>query len=157
MEKNSNLQAVNGGAIRLSLAANVAHDLGALQGSLKDLAERLGHGACFTGCDIFHLGMEREFVVNQQRELNPQPLPPANFAHSGGFKSLPQDPVPVINVAVPSAVLGNIEQLSKVTASVLGKLGCAACCSGFDIAFRRQLEHFSVNEKLDVQRVAGIH
>ena len=31
------------------------------------LAERLGHSGCATGCDVLHIGMEREFTVNQER------------------------------------------------------------------------------------------
>jgi hypothetical protein len=64
-----------GGAVRLTVSSKVANDLGLLQGALKNLADRLGHTACATGCDIFHIGQEVEFGVNEVA-LNPQPLPP---------------------------------------------------------------------------------
>jgi hypothetical protein len=44
------------------MSAKVANDLGALQG-LKSLAERMGHPACATACDILHLATEREFIL----------------------------------------------------------------------------------------------
>ena len=61
-----------GGAIRLTLPARVANDLGALQKGLKSLAERLGHPQCATGCDILHFTLEREFTLTDAVALNPQ-------------------------------------------------------------------------------------
>jgi hypothetical protein len=121
MAKNPELKLSSGGARRLTLAANIANDLGA------------------------------------KGELNPQPLPPvSDFAVFERGRSLPSDPVPWITVSVGADVLNDIDKLTKVTASVLGKLGCAACCSGFDIEFRRQLEQFRVDENLNVESVAGV-
>jgi len=120
---------------------------------LKDLAGRLGHPACATGCDLFHIGIEREFTMSSASELNPQPLPPvSNDMFAQVSRALPQDPVPArtVNVSVPAAVLGNIDNLNRVIGKVLGKLGCAACCSGFDIAFRRELDSITVDEQLNI-------
>src|SRR5216683_6481571 len=64
------------GTVRLTMTARTANDLGALQKGLKSLAERLGHPACATGCDILHLATEREFTLAGANEVNPQPLPP---------------------------------------------------------------------------------
>ena len=83
--------AIRGGAVRLTISAKVAGDLGALQKGLKSLAERLGHPACATGCDILHLGMEREFAfggLGGEAALNPQPLPPRELFLAAG----PADP-----------------------------------------------------------------
>jgi hypothetical protein len=147
-------KSLRGGAVRLTLSAKVANDINALQAGLKNLAERLGHPACATGCDVLHIGLEREFVVNQDAQLNPQPLPP--IAEGVSFQKnpfLPVDPIPLrpVNVVVSSSGLDNIEGLNNVVASVLGKLGCAPCCSGFDILFQRELDYFAVDEKLNVQ------
>jgi hypothetical protein len=142
-----------GGAVRLTLSAKVANNLGALQSGLKQLAERMGHPTCASGCDTLLLGVERELVMNVDGELNPQPLPPrAEFASAGASVALPQDPVPAhaIRVSVPPQVLDNLANLDKVTATVLGKLGCPACCSGFDIVFQREAGQFAVDGKLNV-------
>jgi hypothetical protein len=151
-----------GGTIRLTMTARTANDLGALQKGLKSLAERLGHPSCATGCDILHLSTEREFTLGSAAELNPQPIPPGASAVELNPQplppraiavSLPQDPIPLrtVTVSIPSKVAGNIDALTKATAVVLGKLGCGACCSGFDILFRRELDLMVVDEKLDVQ------
>lgn len=138
------------GAVRLTMSAKVANDLGALQKGLKSLAERMGHPQCATGCDILHLATEREFTLGADVSLNPQPLPPREL---GAPISLPQDPVPIhtIMVAVPDGVTRDIGKLTKATATVLGKLGCGQCCSGFDILFRRELDLLAVDDKLNVQ------
>jgi len=134
-----------GGAVRLTLSARAANDLGALERSLKSLAERLGHPACATGCDTLFLQLERDFTVNDEVQLNPQPLPPR-----GGL-ALPQDPVPIrtVHVLVPERVNNNIKSIQKALATTLGKLGCPACCSGFDILFQRELDLIAFDERLN--------
>jgi hypothetical protein len=132
------------GAVRVTLPARVANDLDALQSSLAALAERMGHPNCATGCDTLFLQLERNFSVSDAVELNPQPLPPR------GDTFLPQDPVP-IRVNVSPRVTDDLESLQKAVALTVQKLGCDACCSGFDIAFRRELDLLTINEKLEVQ------
>lgn len=136
-----------GAPMRLTLSAGVANDLKVLKQGLKDLAERLGHSACATGCNEFHLKVERDFaarISNNVVALNPQPLPPL---------ALPQDPIPVktVRVSAPAAVFDNIEQLGSTIEKVLGRLGCPACCSGFDILFQRELDGFIVDTKLGIK------
>jgi hypothetical protein len=136
-----------GGTVRLTMAAKVAGDLGALQKGLKSLAERLGHPACATGCDILHLGMEREFTFGDgghEVALNPQPLPPK--AELAGPSPEPWQ----VTVAIPDRVSRDINALTRATAVVLERLGCGQCCSGFDILFRRELDMLTVDEKLNV-------
>ena len=148
MKANSLTLAERGGAMRLTLSASVASDLGALKTSLKSLAEKLGHPNCATGCDILHLQLERDFSVGQRGgevELNPQPLPPRWL---GSGVSLPQDPVP-IHVTMPSEAFNDIKQLTTAVERVVGKLGCAPCCSGFDILFQRELDLIVLDKKLD--------
>jgi hypothetical protein len=132
--------------VRVTMSASVANDLDSLQRGIKSLAERLGHPSCATGCDILHLMMERQFVLGDKVALNPQPLPP------GPDIELPQDPIPLrpITVSIPERINGDIEGLTKSIASVLGRLGCPACCSGFDILFRREVDMFAVDERLNV-------
>ena len=137
-----------GGAVRLTLSAGVANDLGKLQKSLQLVAERLGHPACATGCDILHLGLEQEFALGDDVQLNPQPLPPRGLG-------LDQARGP-ITVTIPDKVSGNIEALTRAVKVVVGKLGCSACCSGFDILFRREINTLALNENGEVARFGGL-
>lgn len=138
-----------GGAIRLTLSARAANDLGVLERSLKSLAERMGHPACATGCDTLFIELEREFTIGEEVTLNPQPLPPG----PRDFRALPQDPVPMraVQVMIPERVSGNIKSLQKALATTLGKLGCPACCSGFDIHFRRELDLIAFDDRVNAR------
>lgn len=74
-------------------------------------------------------------------DLNPQPLPPRSK----------------VSVYVPSKVLYDLGAMQKITADVLGKLGCGECHSGRILDFL-ELEQFVVNPKtLEVNelRVGG--
>ena len=53
-------------------------------------------------------------------------------------------PAKTVRVSIPASVAGNIDSLKKSFASVLGRLGCDACCSGYDIF-------------LDIQRDVVLH
>jgi hypothetical protein len=138
-----------GGAVRLTLPARIANDLGALQKGLGSLAERLGHTACATGCDILEIMQEREFVFSEAVALNPQPLPPRGPEFGPG-------PVPWrVAVTAPDSVHNNIDTLKRAVAVAVGKLGCSACCSGFDIAFRREVGTMTLDERANVVRFGG--
>ncbi|MGE0403908.1 MAG: hypothetical protein AB7T06_44785 [Kofleriaceae bacterium] len=47
---------------------------------------------------------------------------------------------PIVTVSVPAKLAANLKDMEKLTANVLGKLGCPGCHSGFDIRFRQELE-----------------
>jgi hypothetical protein len=151
-ESKSVLLAKRGGAMRLTMPAAIASDIVELKASLRTLAERLGHVSCATGCDILHLQMEREFVARKaggEVELNPQPLPPRMQSGAG----LQSDPMPYSTVVVtmPDEAFNNIKQLTTAVERVLGKLGCAPCCSGFDILFRREVDGIILDGKLNAR------
>ncbi len=47
-----------------------------------------------------------------------------------------------VRVSIPVSVASDIGGLKKSMGSILDKLGCRACCSGFDIFLERQREAF---------------
>jgi hypothetical protein len=145
-----------GGAIRLTLPARVANDLGALQKGLKSLAERLGHPQCATGCDILHLMLEREFTLTDAVALNPQPLPPVAGPLPDPWRLGPFPQPWQVTVTLPDRVSHNINELTKAVAVVVDKLGCGACCSGFDILFRREIGTIALDEQVNVARFGGL-
>jgi hypothetical protein len=54
-------------------------------------------------------------------------------------------------VSIPEKVSGDIRSLQRAIAGTLEKLGCGACCSGFDITFRRELDGLLIDDNLDVR------
>lgn len=71
-------------------------------------------------------------------DINPQPLPP------GGER---------IRIYVTSDTAFDLKKMNKITANVLGKLGCGACHSGRLLDFVT-LQDFVVNpQTLDVHEV----
>lgn len=125
------------GPIRVSIPAAVAYDLAAFQKSIATLVERLGCRPCFSGADCTFLH-ERDFVINEKLEIQPS---------ARASIQLPQDPVPMrsARATLSGKVAYNLKQIQEVVANIAGRLGCAACCSGFDIHFQHELD-FVVNE-----------
>lgn len=71
--------------------------------------------------------------------------------------TLPQDPVPLrpVNVYVPREAAFDLKKMTRITASVLDRLGCGGCHSGRLVLFHT-LEDFVVNAKtLEIQEFAG--
>jgi hypothetical protein len=46
----------------------------------------------------------------------------------------------VVTVSVPHQVFYNVDKMHEVTKAVLGRLGCLACHSGFDIRFQQEIQ-----------------
>ena len=72
---------------------------------------------------------------------------------------LPQAGVPArsartVQVVVPGNVYNNLEAMSRVTATLLGRLGCPGCHSGIDIRFIQE-ENYQVDEKLNVTPITA--
>lgn len=61
-----------------------------------------------------------------------------------------------VQVSVPQAIAFDAKKMTKVTASVLRKLGCPGCHSGFDIRFIQELDFVVDPKTLDVAGRAGI-
>lgn len=56
----------------------------------------------------------------------------------------------VIRVSLPASAYYDLDAFQRVQKDILGRLGCMACCSGWDIRWDLQ-RRFLVNEKLDIQ------
>lgn len=75
-------------------------------------------------------------------KLNPQPLPPRSDR---------------VRVLVPNDAAYDLKKMNKITAQVLGKLGCGGCHSGHVLDFIT-LRDFVVNpQTLEVQEFANHH
>jgi len=72
-------------------------------------------------------------------ELNPQPLPPGDR----------------VRIFVSQEVAYHLAKMQKITAAVLGKLGCGGCHSGRSLDFVT-LQDFVVNpQTLEIKEVVG--
>ena len=60
----------------------------------------------------------------------------------------------LVRVKIPLRVANDLGSMQKITASVLGQLGCEACHSGFDIRYE-VVREFIVDAKLGVKAVGG--
>lgn len=63
----------------------------------------------------------------------------------------------VVHVSIPASVAADISSLKDGVKSVLGRLGCGACCSGHDIFFevvRDRTLRAGVNRVADAKRAA---
>lgn len=58
----------------------------------------------------------------------------------------------VVRVSVPASVYFKLDAIQKVQKDILGRLGCLACCSGWDIRFDLQRQ-FMIDEKLNVREI----
>jgi hypothetical protein len=75
----------------------------------------------------------------------------------GFMATLPQDPVPLrpVNIFVPREVAFDLKKMNRITAEVLGRLGCEGCHSG-RILYYHTLQDFVVNPKtLEVQEFSA--
>lgn len=59
-----------------------------------------------------------------------------------------------VNVRVPAEVAYDLEKAQQIQREILGRLGCMACCSGFDIRFILENE-FIVDRELNVREAGG--
>ena len=72
-------------------------------------------------------------------------------------RSVAIDTVPLperaIRVTVPAKVAFDLGAIQKVQGSILDRLGCPACCSGYDIRFDIARSYL-VDEKLNIRELA---
>lgn len=57
-----------------------------------------------------------------------------------------------VRVTIPASVAFDLDRFQEVQRSILDKLGCRACCSGWDIRFDLQ-RRFLVDEQAKIREV----
>lgn len=60
-----------------------------------------------------------------------------------------------VYVTVPAEVAFDLERIQSVQKDILGRLGCQACCSGFDIRFD-VARRFIVDADLRIQPIGTL-
>jgi hypothetical protein len=135
-KKSRTLMARSAQPVRITIPASVAYDLPAFQKGLAGLLDRLGCPNCCSGFDIAFL-QEREFIIDEKLEIRAISSRSQDRFGPSPEPWLTQNP---IRVTMPTKVGYNLEQVQQVLAKVAGRLGCEACCSGFDIVFLQERE-----------------
>jgi hypothetical protein len=69
------------------------------------------------------------------------------------LSALAANPRP-IRVSLPAEVAYDFEKFSKVQKDILGRLGCLACCSGWDIRWDI-FRDFRVDDRLNITQGFG--
>jgi len=71
-----------------------------------------------------------------------------------GISLSPNPSANVVRVSLPADVHNDLKKLQQVQQDILGKLGCMACCSGWDIRFTVQ-KQFVVDNALTVKEIVA--
>ena len=143
MAKSSSASSVRlRGPVRITMPAAVAYDLKALQKGIAALVERMGCRTCFSGADCT-FQTERDLVISEKLEVSPSAR---HFA-----PDLDGDPAHRVTVNLAQEVRFDLAKVQAAVERVVGKLGCPACCSGFDVAFQEEAQILTVGKDLDVQ------
>jgi hypothetical protein len=151
MAEAMNVKNVNG-AVRITLPVSVANDLGKLQEGLGVIAAQMGCPQCCSGVDL-SFQLEREAILNEKLELESSLLRRSSIgAGTVELKGLAQTDRPV-SVVIPAKVSYDIGSLQESLARVVDRLGCQACCSGFDITFIHERE-FLLDQDLNIHAIA---
>jgi hypothetical protein len=132
--------------VRITLPAKVAYNLEALQSSIVEVMERLGCPECFSGANCL-FSLEREFVINPEAKVEPY-----NRSMSLRFQDPTPQPIASVNAVLDAKVSHDIGQVKEAVARIVDRLGCTPCHSGFDIAFRNELDLITVDKEMDVQK-----
>jgi hypothetical protein len=144
-----------GGTVRIRVPASVAADITSFQKSLAGLAERLGCKPCISGRDCW-FRIERDFLVNDKMEVVSRSSGIAEIDPDGS-PMLPSSGLtgePTVRVTLRGKAGFDLAAIQRITQTVAGKLGCAPCCSGFDVLFQQE-RNFLADEAGMVHGLAG--
>lgn len=129
------------GAVRVQIPASVGFDLGKLEKTVSNLAERLGCPKCFSGFDCT-FAQESRFVVDADTlKVDTVPLPdqiPIPLSQASpkiGTWPTPERPVSII---LSDKVGYDLKAVRESVANVAEFLSCRECFSGFDCTFSRE-------------------
>ena len=115
-------------AVRITVPVSVANNIDKYKGVIKETLGRMGCQACCSGHDI-HIGLEREFVFNNQR-----------LAASPAVAAARASNAPTVSLSFAQGAGAKIDSVFKGIDQLADRLGCRACCSGFDLFLRDRLE-----------------
>ncbi len=143
METKENI----GKAVRVSIPASVASDIGSLKKSFGTILDKLGCPACCSGHNIY-LELQRDHIF--ERDVKTR-LSAANPIRNRFAKESA-----TVNVAVQPAFANKIENVFDAIDRIAEITGHVACATGCDM-FLNLEQQFALDEKLNVsERVMAV-
>lgn len=73
-----------------------------------------------------------------------------SMGHLADLRPSDQMEAKTIQVSLPVSVAFDLDRFQEVQRSILDRLGCQACCSGWDIRWDIQ-RRFQIDEKLNIR------
>jgi hypothetical protein len=129
-------------AVRVSVPASVAYDIGSLKTSVAGILDKLGCRACCSGYDIF-LEMQRDGVFRKGLRQG---------AMAGIGLSRASD---TLTIGVSADSVARIEDLNDLIEKIGGLGGHPACMSGRDWRFTLEEMFVIQPETLEIEQVAA--
>ncbi len=114
-------------SIRVTVPVSVAGNLDKVKGVVEQALGRLGCPACCSGFDIW-LNLERDFIFDSKR-ISQAPVAIARRSAGGS-----------VSLALSSEAGSDIKSVFKGIDQLADRLGCRACCSGFDLHLRHSFD-----------------
>lgn len=123
-------------SIRVTVPASVAGDLERFQKGLAVVAERLGCPACFSGIDCrFEIASGLVLSENLEASFAEPVDEPGLKAELGASLNETQR---TVTANIPTGL--KLQDIQAAVATIADRIGCMACCSGFDIEFQQEID-----------------
>lgn len=126
-------------AVRVSIPASVAGNLGSLKKSFASILERLGCPACCSGFDI-RMELQRELALSKSFKES---------ARIGGWAGARRE-IPRVSVGVKPAAVSSIAEVNAMLDKLADLTGHPACATGCDIWLNME-ELFVIDQNLAVE------
>lgn len=126
-------------AVRVSIPASVAGNLGSLKKSFASILDRLGCPACCSGFDI-RMELQRELALSKSFK---------ETARIGGWAGIRRD-IPRVSVGVKPAAVNTINEVNAMLDKLADLTGHPACATGCDIWLNME-ELFVIDQNLAVE------
>lgn len=126
-------------AVRVSIPASVAGEIGSLKKSFASILDKLGCPACCSGYDI-RLELQRDLAVSRSFK---------EVASIGGWAGINRT-IPRVSVGVKPAAVNTLVDVNLMLDKLADLTGHPACATGCDI-FLNMEELFVINQNLAIE------
>lgn len=126
-------------AVRVSIPASVAGNIGKLKESFASILDRLGCPACCSGFDI-RMELQRELALSKSFKES---------ARIGGWAGVKRD-IPRVSVGVKPAAVDSIKEVNAMLDKLADLTGHPACATGCDIWLNME-ELFVIDQNLAIE------